>query len=270
VKLNIVPARTGIQWVKLGIQTFFKQPLALAGLFFMFFMAFVLLSSLPVVGPIIAVVLMPGATLGMMVATQQAAEGRFPMPSVLLSAFQAGQQRVKAMLVLGVVYVLVLVVLVLLVSPFMDAAPAAAPDGTPTPADVDAALSQARPGIFAYMLLQLPFIVLFAQAPALVHWHGVTPMKSLFFSAIALWRNFWAFVMFALTWFLFLLGVGLAVSIFFSLFGAAPTFQAMIPVALFVMSMMSTSMYFTFRDSFVSVPEAEPPELPPPEPPTGG
>ena len=36
MKLNIVPARTGIEWVKLGIQTFFKQPLALAGLFFLF------------------------------------------------------------------------------------------------------------------------------------------------------------------------------------------------------------------------------------------
>jgi len=35
MKLNIVPARTGITWVKLGIQTFFKQPLALAGLFFL-------------------------------------------------------------------------------------------------------------------------------------------------------------------------------------------------------------------------------------------
>ena len=33
MKLNIVPARTGIQWVKLGIQTFFRQPLALSGLF---------------------------------------------------------------------------------------------------------------------------------------------------------------------------------------------------------------------------------------------
>ena len=34
VKLNIVPARTGLQWVKLGIRTFLRQPLALAGLFF--------------------------------------------------------------------------------------------------------------------------------------------------------------------------------------------------------------------------------------------
>ena len=31
MKLNIVPARTGLLWVKLGVRTFVKQPLALAG-----------------------------------------------------------------------------------------------------------------------------------------------------------------------------------------------------------------------------------------------
>ena len=36
MKLQLVPARQGTLWIKLGIQTFFRQPLALAGLFFMF------------------------------------------------------------------------------------------------------------------------------------------------------------------------------------------------------------------------------------------
>ena len=44
MKLNIVPARTGIEWVKLGVKTFLKQPLALTGLFFMY-MAVVLVIS---------------------------------------------------------------------------------------------------------------------------------------------------------------------------------------------------------------------------------
>ena len=49
MKLNIVPARTGILWVKLGIKTFLKQPLALTGLFFMY-MATVLVISQPTWG----------------------------------------------------------------------------------------------------------------------------------------------------------------------------------------------------------------------------
>ena len=36
MKLQIVTARTGVAWVKEGIRTFWRQPLALSGLFFIF------------------------------------------------------------------------------------------------------------------------------------------------------------------------------------------------------------------------------------------
>ena len=35
MKLHIVPARTGLEWVRLGIRVFWRQPMALAALFFM-------------------------------------------------------------------------------------------------------------------------------------------------------------------------------------------------------------------------------------------
>ena len=50
ISLNIVPARTGMAWVKQGIQTFAKQPLALGGLFFMFMALVSLVSMVPFVG----------------------------------------------------------------------------------------------------------------------------------------------------------------------------------------------------------------------------
>jgi hypothetical protein len=106
MKLNIVPARTGIQWVKLGIQTFFRQPLALSGLFFMFMAVMSLASMVPLIGSALALALLPAATLGLMAATQEATRGKFPMPSILITAFRAGQQRLQAMLVLGALYAL--------------------------------------------------------------------------------------------------------------------------------------------------------------------
>ncbi len=33
MKLHIVPARTGLEWVRLGIRVFWRQPMALAALF---------------------------------------------------------------------------------------------------------------------------------------------------------------------------------------------------------------------------------------------
>ena len=68
MRLNIVPSRTGALWVKLGIQTFFKQPLALAGLFFMFMATMTVASLVPVIGFVLARTLLPAATLGLMAA----------------------------------------------------------------------------------------------------------------------------------------------------------------------------------------------------------
>ena len=104
MKLHIVPARTGITWVKLGIRTFFRQPLALSGLFFMFLAVMSLASMVPVIGLGLAMALLPACTLGLMAASKEADAGNFPMPLVFLSAFRAGRQQLRAMLTLGVMY----------------------------------------------------------------------------------------------------------------------------------------------------------------------
>ena len=259
MKLNIVPARTGIQWVRLGLRTFFKQPLALAGLFFMYMAAVLVLGAFPPVGTVAVVVLMPAATLGMMVATEHASQGRFPMPSVLVSAFRGDRQRALAMLLLGLIYAVVLVGISLLASLLF-------PGGAgleATPGAGGAPEIEVKPGFLFALALQLPLGVLFAHAPALVYWHAVAPAKSLFFSAIAFWRNLGAFVVFGASWLLVLALVGLMTSVLFGLFGAASAPFAW-PVALLVITAMAVSMYFTFRDCFVAEP-AEPQPLPPPE-----
>ena len=54
MKLHIVPARTGMGWVKLGVRAFWRQPMALAALFFMTMAAMSLATMIPLVGPAIA------------------------------------------------------------------------------------------------------------------------------------------------------------------------------------------------------------------------
>ena len=84
MKLHIVPARTGLAWVKGGIFVFRRQPLAMAALFFMTMAAMSLASVVPLVGPAIALTLLPSATLAMMVASAEALQGRFPTPGNFL------------------------------------------------------------------------------------------------------------------------------------------------------------------------------------------
>ena len=256
MKLNIVPARTGIQWVKLGVQTFLKQPLALAGLFFMYMAAVLVLSQIPVIGPVLGGVLVPAATLGLMAATAEATKGRFPMPSVLISAFRAGKQQARAMLVLGVLYT-VGSLLASLVGGLLTGAAA------PAPATADAQVPELGGREMLVLLLHTPLIILFWHAPALVHWHGVSPVKSLFFSGVACLRNFGAMLMYGVTWIAVFLVVGFLLSTLGMVFGGVAVARSiMMPTVLLLVAMFSTSMYFTFRDSFVADVPPEPQPLP--------
>ena len=255
MKLNIVPARTGFQWVKLGVRTFLKQPLALTGLFFMYMAGVLVISQVPVLGPVLGAMLVPAATLGLMAATAEAASGRFPMPTVLVSAFRAGRQRARAMLLLGAMYTAGSLVASILGGLLAGEPPASAV------ADVQNPQVDAR--TLVVLLLHTPLVVLFWHAPALVHWHGVAPAKSLFFSAVACFRNFGAFLVYGFAWLAVFLAVGFLVSTLgMVLGGAAVARSIMLPTVLILVAMFSTSLYFTFRDSFRADADAEPAAAP--------
>ena len=250
MKLNIVPARTGIQWVKLGIQTFFKQPLALAGLFFLYMAVVIVVAQIPVVGVVIGGMLVPAATLGLMAASAEAVKGKFPMPTVLISAFRAGRQRVRAMLVLGLIYTAGS----MLVSALANLI---AGDG-PGAGAAAGAVNEINNATLLALALHTPLFLMFWHAPALVHWHGVSPGKSLFFSFVACFRNFGAHLVYGLAWLAVFLGTGSVFGLIGGLIGgAAMARMVMMPTALLMAAMFSTSIYFTFRDSFAAADETE-------------
>jgi hypothetical protein len=245
MKLNVVPARTGFLWVKLGIRTFFQQPLALAGLFFMYMATVIMLAQIPVIGPLVAGLLMPAASLGLMAATAEATKGRFPMPTVLISAFRAGRQRVRAMLVLGAIYTASSVLITQLAALVTGGGEVVA--------------NQVNTATLVALALHAPLFVMFWHAPALVHWHGVAPIKSLFFSTVACLRNFGALTVYGLSWLVVYVGVISLFGLVGGLIGGAGMAQAMaVPTTVMVAAMMSTSLYFTFRDSFTADPEPSP------------
>jgi len=250
MKLNLVPARAGTTWVKLGMRTFFKQPLALAGLFFMFMAVMTIASLVPYLGPLLSMVLLPAATLGLMAATREAADGRFPLPIVLLAAFRAGRQQTRAMLVLGGLYALGFLG-VLGLSWLVDGGGfARGLPGSRTHPRVDAGAGRFRPPCGWFIGLHLPLSLLFWHAPALVHWHGLPPLKSLFFSLVACLRNFRAFVVFGLTWLALLILAVASVTLAGALLGNPLVSNILFPLLLLMTAMFFTSLYFTFRATF--------------------
>ena len=256
MKLHIVPARTGVTWVKLGFKTFLQQPLAMSGLFFMFMALLSIASLLPFIGAAVALALLPAATLGLMAATQEAAKGKFPMPSVLISAFRAGKQRLKAMLILGALYAAGFLAIMAVVS-LIDGGQFAKlylVGGKITEALV--MQTEFQLAMWVSMALYLPLSLMFWHAPALVHWYGMAPIKSLFFSFMACYKNIGALTVFGLMWMGIFMFSTLAVTLLAALIGS-PAFAgvAMFPIALVIFAMFFTSIYFTFRDSFEATPD---------------
>ena len=254
IALNVVPARTGIAWVKQGIKTFFKQPLALGGLFFMFMALISLISQIPFIGAAMALVVLPAATVGLMAATEVAAGGKFPMPAVLFTAFRADSKKTQAILTLGALYA-VGFLLVLGVSALFDGGTFAnfylGARGSEAMTKEIISTSEFQMATWAAMALYLPLSLMFWHAPALVYWHNVSPVKALFFSFVACFRNFAAMVVYFFMWLAVFSMGGLVLTLVAATTGSESAVSfVMLPAALLMAAMFFTSIYFTFKDSF--------------------
>ncbi|NCP39958.1 MAG: hypothetical protein GW848_05570, partial [Rhodoferax sp.] len=237
--------------VRLGIQTFLKQPLALAGLFFMFMALMSVATMVPLIGLPVAMTLLPAITLGLMVATREATQGKFPMPLILLSGFRAGPVKLRAMLLLGGLYA----------SGFLCAMGASyLVDGGgfarmylggQVPAKEFMESNGFLGAMWTFIGLHLPLSLTFWHAPALVYWQDIPPLKAMFFSFVACFRNFWALTVFALAWMALMIGVVVLIIAISGMLDAPTMLGVMLmPTLLFVASMFFTSLYFTYRDSF--------------------
>ena len=252
MKLHINPARQGFQWAKLGLKTFFRQPLALSGLFFMFLALMSLISRIPLLGTVLALMLLPGITLGLMEATREAHNGKFPMPLILFSAFRAGQKKLQDMVMLGGIYAVGFLLVMGICTLVGDEkfANLYLNGGSITPEIIDDPDFQIS--MWTATVLFLPLSMLFWHAPALTHWHGISPIKSLFFSFFACLKNWKAFTVYGLAWGGFFIGLAIAVALVGAIVGS-PQFVvvASVMATLLLVAGFFVSIYFSFIDSFV-------------------
>jgi hypothetical protein len=255
MQLRLVPASRGALWVRQGFRIFFARPLSFMGLFGVLLMAMLLAQLLPWVGPMLFSASLPLITLGFMLGTQQALQGRYPTPSIFIAPMRGPHAR--ALWQLGAWYAAAMFVVALVYlwidGGRMQALQEAALDNKTTPESLAALFSDARLQLgflwfaLATGLLGMPFW----HAPALVYWGGQSVGKAMFFSTVACWRNKAAFVVYAFTGLGVLMAFALACSLLFALIGQpsmAPV--AMMPAVLIFVAVFYASLLFTFADCF--------------------
>ncbi len=249
MQLNIVPARTGLQWVRSGMRLFARQPLSLAVLFLFMQLLSSVLAVVPIVGVAVALVLTPVFLAGMVAGAHEAAQGRPARAGLLFAGLRQGKPGTVAMLLLGVFFAVACVLVMGAASLFDDGAGAGA-DAADAKITQETLMRDGVPGWLWFTLaLTVPLLLVFSNAAALVYWYGVTPAKSLFFSLVAGLRNAGAFVVFLLGWCVVFVATGMAVGVVATLLalvlGGGSSASALLTVGLVAGAMLViASMFF--------------------------
>lgn len=253
MRLQLVKPATGLEWVKLGVTTFWRAPIALAALFFLS-MAWVSLASMvPLVGTVLALALLPTISLIMMVGAAEVAHHRTPTPAIIWLILRGDRQRLQSLVLLGLCYALGFGAL-LFVSSMVDGGQFAriylgmerlTPEVIQT--------SSFQNAMWTALLLYLPLSLTFWHAPALVHWHNTPALKSMFFSIVACTRNIGAFFMYGVGWMMMSFVTGAVLTLVTGLLSqvvGSGIMLLMLAAAMTLAAMFFTSVVFTFRDCF--------------------
>ncbi len=261
-----LPASAGRRWVADGFRLLRRQPVPMLLLVVLCMLLLGVSSVIPLVGPLAWALGTPVLLVGLMHAVRAIDRGEVPAPRMLLAGLKDdGGKAVKPLVILGVVNLVASLVALAIASLLAGGMPDAAmrpPGGTDAPQDQIPDLSLLLgPAIF--LLLYTPVQMALWYAPLFVAWHGVAPRKAMFFSFVATWRNRWAFVQFALTWFAVALAASLIFRLLESIFGEGSqllAFFVLSPVSLVMTGALLCSLWPTYRDAVLAGPDAD--ELP--------
>ncbi|MCE2909894.1 MAG: BPSS1780 family membrane protein [Burkholderiaceae bacterium] len=253
---SVEPAR-GLRWIGDAWRVFRKRPLGFMGLFGVFLFAALLVSLVPLVGPVVQMMSLPLMGLGFMIAAQSALLDGPVHPRCFIEPLRTDATRRRTLLTLCAMYGFFLLV-ILAVGDWMAGGAwgrlqEALGKGPAGQAQVDAIL--AEPGVgsgalfvaLAGTLLTVPFW----HAPALVHWGGQAVGQSLFSSTLAVWRAKGAFVVYLLGWLGSVMVFALGSALLLGLLGQ-PQWAGLIgiPAGLVLSAVFYVSLLFTFNDSF--------------------
>ena len=211
----------------------------------------VILESLPLAGPVLASLALPGLAVGLMQAARNVERGAGVSLSTLFGSFRDNP---RTLLALGALY-LCCSLGALAFSALLDGGDlmkyvlADSKAERAALEDNDFTLA-----ILCVMVLLLPVMMANWFAPVLAAWHRLTLFKALFFSLVACAMNWRPFVTYGLALFVF---AGVLPAIFLSLllliFPAAAQFMValvMTPMMLIVAPVVFASFYACYHDIF--------------------
>jgi hypothetical protein len=236
MQINILPAGAGLTWLREGMRLFGRQPIGLPAMVVIYLMMLIAPALLPIIGVAISGVLAPFASVGLLTACRDVAQGRMPTPIAFAAPFRPTPARAQ-LLQLGIVNAILLLVVATLATVMV---PETAGSESPQSLE-DLPLAS----MLTQLLLYLPVMALMWFAPVLAGWHTVPPAKAMFGSLVACWRNLGAMLIFGAAAAAFTMGVSVvAVMLLTSLVTSRELLSMLVaPLALVLMTIVQASLY---------------------------
>jgi hypothetical protein len=248
MQARIVETRRGALWLAEGWRLFRAAPLGWLALVFAYWIMMTLASVVPIIGVAAASVMVPAFSVGFMAAAR-AASRRAPVELGLL--FEGFRHHRNSQLILGVLY---FACLALLLAATMLIDEGALANWMLTGKRPDDEILQSDAFLSALLLaaaLYAPVLMMFWFAPPLAAWHGIAPLKALFFSFFACLLNWRPFVAYGAVSALFGLVLPLLLLLLLMLasFKIAAT-SLIFPLLLVLLPTLFASFYASYRDIF--------------------
>jgi len=258
-------ASEGWRWVTDGLKLLVSQPIAVVGLTTLFVLALVLPTIIPLVGGFAPLVLTPILSVGFMQAVRDAQAGKRITPLMLFSGFKADKGKlIKPLLILGAINC-ILTVAVLAASMLADGGTlfriATGAIGTEDQIGLDSGLAYSA-AVFG--LLYAPVQMAMWFAPIFVAWHGLPPVKSLFYSLVAVWRNRWPFLVYMVGWFAIAVAWSVLIQILKFAINDSLLTLLLTPISLAMLGALYCSFWPVYRDLIVEAGLSSPPQDAPP------
>lgn len=236
----------GWAWLREGLQLWRRNPALITFATFGYLLSIVLLSIVPVLGQLVASLLMPALSVGVLNACRAVDAGRKAGPDVLFSGFKTNLQ---SLIGVGGMYLAATIVVLLLVSVVDDGSLAAIMRGEELEAQMSGDSSLGFT-LLVGLVLSTPVMMAYWFAPVLASWWKVPAAKAMFFSFYACLRNWRPFLAYALGLAIFgaiLPGIVIGVVSLVS-----PTLGSLLslPIPLIILPVIFSTFYTTTRDVF--------------------
>lgn len=244
-----LPAIAGWQWIANGWTLFKRQPMALFSWAMFVTLVLIFATLTAPIGPLLFIVLMPAVTLVTLSITRHVANGQKLLPSMWLEPLKP-KGLFKKLLLLGVLYVgICLTVGFLVFLPFAGELGQAMQVLADTQ-DMTPLIETLQTPMLLFAAFYFLLAALFWYSPILIGWHETPIGKALFFSAVACWRNKWAFLVYGAAWAAIFFGADLFVGMIVSI-GIPLDIAAALQLPLNVL--LGSVLYASFYPTYISV-----------------